>query len=138
MPQRTSTATWNGDLRNGSGSMVIGDGVYKGAFTFASRFEQGDGTNPEELIGAAHAGCYSMALSNDLADHGYEPNQVDSTATVHLEDGEISLIELLVEADVPGLEEEAFLEFAEDAKKNCPVSQALAAVPEITLSATLR
>lgn len=137
MPQRSSTATWEGDLQQGEGSMVIGDDVYEGAFTYASRFEHGEGTNPEELIGAAHAGCYAMALSNDLAGDGHEPTRVSATATVHLEDAEISRIDLEVEAEVPGLDEESFLEYAEDAKENCPVSQALAAVPEITLSATL-
>lgn len=137
MPQRSSSATWEGDLKSGNGSMTIGDGVYEGAFTYASRFEQGDGTNPEELIGAAHAGCYAMALSNDLAGDGHEPTRVDATATVHLEDAAISKIELVVEAEVPGLDADTFREYAEDAKENCPVSQALAAVPEITLSATL-
>ena len=137
MPVRTSEATWEGDLRDGSGEMTVGDGVYRGAYTFASRFEQGEGTNPEELIGAAHAGCYAMALSNDLAGDGYEPERVHAEVSVHLEDGAISTIELDVEAEVPGIDEEAFLGYAEDAKENCPVSVALAAVPEITLSATL-
>lgn len=137
MPQRTSEATWEGDLQSGNGSMVVGDGVYEGAYTFASRFEQGEGTNPEELIGAAHAGCFAMALSNELAEDGYEPSRVHATATVHLEDGEITKIALTVEADVPGIDEDTFLSFAEGAKENCPVSQALAAVPEITLEAAL-
>lgn len=137
MPQRTSEATWEGDLQSGNGSMVVGDGVYEGAYTFASRFEQGEGTNPEELIGAAHAGCFAMALSNELAEDGYEPSQVHATATVHLEGGEITKIALTVEADVPGIDEDTFLSFAEGAKENCPVSQALAAVPEITLEAAL-
>jgi osmotically inducible protein OsmC len=137
MPVRTSEATWEGDLRDGSGEMTVGDGVYQGAYTFASRFEQGDGTNPEELIGAAHAGCFAMALSNDLASDGHEPDRVHVTASVHLEDGAISKIELDVEAEVPGIDEETFHEYAEGAKENCPVSQALAAIPEITLSAVL-
>lgn len=137
MPQRTSEATWEGDLQSGNGSMVVGDGVYEGAFTFASRFEQGEGTNPEELIAAAHAGCFAMALSNELAEDGYEPSRVHTTATVHLEGPEITKIELTVEADVPGIDEETFLTYADGAKKNCPVSQALAAVPEITLQAAL-
>lgn len=137
MPVRTSEATWEGDLRDGSGEMTVGDGVYEGAYTFASRFEQGEGTNPEELIAAAHAGCYAMALSNELASDGHEPDRVHATASVHLEDGAISKIELDVDAEVPGIDEETFLEYAEGAKEDCPVSVALGAVPEITLSATL-
>lgn len=137
MPVRTSEATWEGDLRDGSGEMAVGDGVYEGAYTYASRFEHGEGTNPEELIAAAHAGCYAMALSNDLASDGYEPDRVHAAASVHLEDGAISNIELDVEAEVPDVDEETFLDYAEGAKENCPVSQALAAVPEITLEAVL-
>jgi len=137
MPVRTSEATWEGDLRDGNGSLTVGDGVYEGAYTYASRFEQGEGTNPEELIAAAHAGCYAMALSNDLAGDGYEPDRVHAKASVHLEEGAISKIDIEVEAEVPGMDAEAFLKYAEDAKENCPVSVALGAVPEITLSATL-
>ncbi|MDY6818854.1 MAG: OsmC family peroxiredoxin [Halobacteriales archaeon] len=137
MPSRTSTATWEGDLQTGNGSMTIGDGVYEGAFTFASRFERGEGTNPEELIAAAHAGCFAMALSNELASDGYDPQEVNTSATVHLEDGAISQIDLEVEATIPDIDEETFHEYANGAKENCPVSQALAAVPEVTLSATL-
>lgn len=137
MPVRTSEATWKGDLQTGSGTMTIGDGVFHGEYSFASRFQEGDGTNPEELIAAAHAGCYGMALSNVLAEEGFEPERVHTVAHVHLEDGEISRIDLGVEADVPGINEDAFIDAAKDAKTNCPVSQALAAVPEITVSATL-
>jgi osmotically inducible protein OsmC len=137
MPVRTSEATWEGDLRDGNGELTVGDDVYEGAYTYASRFEQGEGTNPEELIAAAHAGCYAMALSNDLASEGHEPDHVHAEASVHLEGAEISGIDLDIEAEVPGIDEETFLEFAEGAKENCPVSVALAAVPEITLSATL-
>ncbi|MFB6299377.1 MAG: OsmC family protein [Halobacteriales archaeon] len=137
MPSRTSEATWEGDLQTGNGTMTVGDGAYEGAFSFASRFEQGDGTNPEELIAAAHAGCFAMALSNELASDGYDPQRVYASATVHLQDGEISRIDLEVEAEIPGIDEETFLEHANGAKEGCPVSQALAAVPEITLSATL-
>lgn len=137
MPQRTSEATWEGDLQSGNGSMVVGDDVFEGAFTFASRFEQGEGTNPEELIAAAHAGCFAMALSNELAEDGYEPSHVHTTATVHLDGPEITRIDLTVEADVAGIDEDTFKEYAAGAKENCPVSQALAAVPEITLEAVL-
>jgi osmotically inducible protein OsmC len=137
MPVRTSEATWNGNLKDGSGAMTVGDGLYQGAYSFASRFQEGEGTNPEELLAAAQAGCFSMALSNNLATDGFEPERVHTAASVHLEDEEISLIEIEVEADVPGINEDAFLEAAEDAKTNCPVSQALASGPEISLSATL-
>jgi osmotically inducible protein OsmC len=137
MPVRTSEATWKGDLRHGSGDMIVGDGLYQGAYSFASRFQTGEGTNPEELLAAAQAGCYSMALSNDLAQDGFEPERVHSAASVHLEDGEISLIEIEVDADVPGIDEDVFLEFAEDAKTSCPVSEALESGPDITLNATV-
>lgn len=136
MPVRSSSATWSGDLKNGEGSMRFGSGAYEGSFTFASRFEDGDGTNPEELIGAAHAGCYSMALSNELASDGYDPQRVDTTANVYLEDGEITRVLLDVEADVPGIDAATFQEYAEGAKTGCPVSQALASI-EIELNASL-
>lgn len=137
MPVRTSEASWEGNLQDGSGTMTIGDGVYEGAYSFASRFQEGPGTNPEELIAAAHAGCFAMALSNGLAEDGYEPERVHATASVHLEDGEVTTIDLDVEASVPGIDDAAFLEHAEGAKDNCPISKALAAVPNITLNAKL-
>lgn len=117
--------------------MTIGDGLFQGTYSFASRFQEGEGTNPEELLAAAHAGCYAMALSDGLADAGHEPDQVHAVADVHLEDGEIAHIHLDVDAVVPGIDDEAFQADAETAKVNCPVSQALAAVPEVTLDATL-
>jgi osmotically inducible protein OsmC len=117
--------------------MTVGDGLYQGAYSFASRFQTGEGTNPEELLAAAQAGCFSMALSNDLAQDGFEPERVHTAASVHLEDDEISLIEIDVDADVPGIEEDAFLEFAEAAKTSCPISKALVSGPEIVLDATL-
>lgn len=138
MPVSTSKATWSGNLRDGSGEMTVGEDRYQGAYTFASRFQEDEETNPEELIGAAHAGCFSMALSNGLAEDGFGPERVDTVAAVHLEDGAISRIDLAVEATVPDIDAEAFQAAAEDAKENCPVSQALAAVPEITLEATLQ
>jgi len=137
MPVRSSEAVWKGDLQTGSGDVTIGDGLYQGAYSFASRFKEGEGTNPEELLGAACAGCYAMALSNNLDEAGFEPERVHAVANVHLEDGEITLIEFEVEATVPGIDEDAFLDAAEDAKANCPVSQALAGVPEFALHATL-
>lgn len=136
MPVRTSEATWEGDLRGGSGTMTIGDGVYQGAYSFASRFQEGEGTNPEELIAAAHAGCFAMALSNGLAEDGFEPQRVDVSAAVHLEDGVITKSVLEVEADVPDISESAFLDAVADAEATCPVSQALAI--DIESNATLR
>lgn len=137
MPVRSSSATWEGDLRSGNGQMRLGSGAYEGAYTYASRFEEAEGSNPEELIAAAHAGCYAMALSGDLAQAGHEPDWVDVTANVYLEDGSISRIVLEVDATVPGIDIETFLEYAREAKETCPVSQALAAVPQIDLDATL-
>lgn len=127
MPVRMSEAVWEGDLKSGKGTMKLGSGAWQGAYSFASRFQDAGGTNPEELIGAAHAGCYSMALSHGLAMAGHTPKRVHTSAKVHLEKaGEgfrISQIDLSVEAQVPGLDQPAFLTFAEDAKQNCPVSK---------------
>jgi lipoyl-dependent peroxiredoxin len=137
MVQRTSSAQWNGTLKEGAGTMTLGSGAYTGPFTFASRFESGPGTNPEELLGAAHAGCYSMFLSALLTKAGFKPTSIKTTATVHVGEGPtIHLIELRTEARVPGLAAEQFAEHAEAAKKGCPVSKALAG-PEIRLAATL-
>jgi osmotically inducible protein OsmC len=137
MTTRTSTAEWKGSLKEGAGTMRLGSGAYEGPFTFASRFESAPGTNPEELIGAAHAGCYSMFLSALLSKAGTPPTSIHTTAKVHLGDGPtIHLIELETVGVVPGLTEAAFLEQAEAAKKGCPVSKALAG-PEIRLSARL-
>lgn len=137
MTTRTSSAEWKGTLKEGAGAMSLGSGSYTGPFTFASRFESGKGTNPEELIGAAHAGCYSMFLSALLTNAGFKPTSIKTSATVHLGEGPtISLIELATEAVVPGLTEPAFLEHADAAKKGCPVSKALAG-PKIELTAKL-
>ena len=141
MPERYGTAEWRGDLKDGSGSLVVGDGVFAGSYSFASRFEEGEGTNPEELIAAAHAACFSMALSNILAEHGHPPESVRTTARVHLRnvDGAptIAEIELDVEGRVAGLDEAHFREHADEAKAGCPVSRALAGVPDIRLNARL-
>jgi osmotically inducible protein OsmC len=140
MSVRESTARWEGDLRGGKGSMRLGSGAFEGQFSFKSRFEEGTGTNPEELIGAAHAGCFSMAFSNMLSEAGHVPTRVSTTARVHLEkvDGKqtISRIELDTEGDVPGISKQKFLEIADKAKAGCPVSRALGAV-NITLAAKL-
>lgn len=140
MAVRTAEAEWKGDLKEGNGRMRLGGGAYEGAYSFASRFEEGQGTNPEELIGAAHAGCFSMALSAELGKAGHEAKRVATTARVHLNKGEggfsITRIELRTEAEVPGVEEDEFQRIAEAAKKGCPVSRALQAV-DITLDARL-
>jgi osmotically inducible protein OsmC len=121
--------------------VTVGDGVFQGSYTFKSRFEEGEGTNPEELIAAAHASCYAMALSNILAEHGHAPESVTARARVHLRnvDGAptIAQIDLDVVGHVPGLDEDGFREYAEGAKRNCPVSRALASVPEVNLNARL-
>jgi lipoyl-dependent peroxiredoxin len=140
MPARTATARWEGGLQQGSGTMRLGSGAFEGAYSFSSRFEDGTGTNPEELIGAAHAACFSMALAAGLERAGTPATSVDTTATVHLEradDGfRIPRIELDTVAVVPGLDEAAFQEQAETAKTMCPVSRALAGT-DIQLTAKL-
>ena len=140
MAVRTSEAAWKGNLREGQGTMKLGSGAYEGSYSFPSRFESGPGTNPEELIGAAHAGCFSMALSAGLSKAGFTPTRVHTRASVHLEkvgEGfEITKIDLETEAQIPGIDEKTFQEHAEGAKKNCPVSKALAG-PQISLKAKL-
>jgi osmotically inducible protein OsmC len=138
MAIRHAEATWKGTLREGSGKMKLGSGYFEGPYTFASRFEEEKGTNPEELIGAAHAGCYSMFLSALLSGKGFTPTRIHAAATVHLTAGPtISKIELACEAEVPGLDDATFQELAAQAKAGCPVSKALASVPEIVLDARL-
>ncbi len=141
MPKRTANASWEGSLTEGKGTMRMASGAYEGPYSFQSRFEEGDGTNPEELIAAAHAGCFSMALSAELGKAGHEVESVETEAIVHLDkvdDGfAIKRIELRTQATVPGIDDAAFQEIAEGAKKGCPVSQALAAVESIELDAQL-
>ncbi|NIP27667.1 MAG: OsmC family protein [Phycisphaerae bacterium] len=138
MAKRKANAVWNGTLKEGSGVMKFAD--YEGPFTHKSRFEEGEGTNPEELVGAAHAGCYSMFLSALLTNAGFSPNNVQTTATVHLgrdDSGpKITLIELDVTADVPDVSAEQFEELAQKSKEACPISRALAAT-DISLKTTL-
>jgi len=140
MAIRKAEAVWQGGLRDGQGKVKLGSGTFEGAYSFPSRFEEGKGTNPEELIGAAHAGCFSMALSAGLGRAGITPKRITTTAQVHLEksgDGfAITRIDLSTEADVPGIDAAAFAKHAEDAKRNCPVSKALAGT-SITLAAKL-
>ena len=139
MPAKGS-AEWKGDLKGGAGTFTAGDGI-SGEYSFRSRFEDGPGANPEQLIAAAHASCFSMALSAALADAGTPVNSVttDATVTLRFVDGAptITAIALTTVGDVPGIDEAAFKEAAEGAKAGCPVSRALASVPEITLEATL-
>ena len=137
MAIRTSSAEWKGTLKDGAGTMKLGSAGYEGPYTYASRFENGRGTNPEELLGAAHAGCFSMFLSALLSGAGFIPERISTTATVHLGEGPtITLIELDTQAQVPDLSEEDLQKHAEAAKKNCPVSKALAG-PKITLQVKL-
>jgi osmotically inducible protein OsmC len=137
MATRNASAVWNGTLKEGSGSMKLGSGAFEGSFTFSSRFEEGPGTNPEELVGAAQAGCFSMFLAAVLTDAGFPPVQVRTSAKVHLGDGpRITLIELDTEAEVPNVDEKTFLESVDKAKKNCPISLALTG-PELRVSARL-
>jgi len=137
MAIRESSAVWSGSLEEGKGKMRLGSGTYEGEFTKASRFEDGPGTNPEELIGAAHAGCFSMFLSAILSEAGHVPTSIATTAKVHLGAGpRIRLIELSTVGEVPGIDESTFIEFAEKAKAGCPVSMALASV-EIKLTCRL-
>jgi osmotically inducible protein OsmC len=141
MPVRKAEAVWNGSLQDGNGTMKLGGGAFEGKYSFSSRFEEGPGTNPEELIGAAHAGCFSMALSGVLGRAGYKANSIQTTAQVRVEKvGEgfkITKVHLDTVGDVPGIDEKTFVEQAEKAKTGCPVSQALTGV-EISLNARLK
>ncbi len=140
MPVRKANAVWNGGIMDGNGQMKLGSGAFEGAYSFKSRMEEGTGTNPEELIGAAHAGCFSMAFSAALGKAGFSPTSIHTTAAVRFDkQGEgfaITRIDLTTEADIPEIDEIRFQELANVAKENCPVSKALAGT-EIHLQATL-
>lgn len=140
MAARTSSAEWRGDLKGGGGELSLGSGAFSGSYSFVSRFEEGEGTNPEELIAAAHAGCFSMALSNMLAQDGTPPTSVRTEATVHLEtvDGAptITRIVLTTVGEVPGIDDDGFRAKAEAAKAGCPVSK-LVTGAQIELNASL-
>lgn len=140
MPVRSAKAQWEGNLTEGKGKMSLAGGAYEGPYSFSSRFEEGKGTNPEELIAAAHAGCFSMAFSNQLAKAGFTPKRVATTAKVHLVKGEagfgVTTIELETEGDVPGIDNAKFQEIADAAKKGCPISKLLTGA-EIKLNAKL-
>lgn len=141
MPIRTASARWQGNLPEGSGTIRTGKGGYQGNYSFKSRFEEGEGTNPEELIAAAHSGCFSMAFSNGLASAGFTPNSVETTAKVHLDKTDagftVTRIELDSVGDVPGIDEGTFQKVAEDAKQNCPISRLLSPGAQISLNARL-
>jgi osmotically inducible protein OsmC len=141
MATRNGSAEWRGDLKGGSGTVKVGDGVFEGNYSFSSRFEDGEGTNPEELLGAAHAGCFAMALSLVLTEADHPPDSIQAEARVHLRIVDnlptIAKIDLNVEGSVPGIDEDAFRSYAEKAKDGCVVSRALVGVPEITLDARL-
>ncbi len=141
MPASTASAVWEGSLKDGKGTMKLGSGSFSGAYSFATRFESKPGTNPEELIGAAHAGCFSMALSAGLGKAGFTPTRIATSAKVHLEKvGEgfkITRIELETQATIPNIDAATFQQHAESAKKGCPVSQALTGT-QIDLKATLQ
>jgi osmotically inducible protein OsmC len=140
MPVRNAKAIWEGTLREGKGRVGLGSGAFEGSYSFHSRFEEAEGTNPEELLGAAHAGCFSMAFSAALERAGFVPEKIQTLADVYFEKLEegftIVRIELSTEAAVPDIDETQFLEIAEGAKNNCPISRALA-VPEINVNASL-
>ena len=142
MPERKGEARWEGDLKSGEGHFSVGSGALEGNYSFKTRFEEGEqGTNPEELIGAAHAACFSMALSHRLAEAGHTPTSVQTTARVSMSMGDdgpaINKIKLATEGVVPGVDDATFQEHARAAKEGCPVSRALAGV-DIQLEATLR
>ncbi|WP_214474880.1 OsmC family protein [Mesorhizobium sp. dw_380] len=141
MTIREASAEWQGTLKEGSGHLRLGSGVFEGAYSFPSRFENGPGTNPEELIAAAHAGCFSMALTAILGRDGHIARNIHTTAKVHLGASAagptITRIEIETKAEIAGLAEDEFQRLAQSAKTGCLVSRALAGVPQITLKATL-
>ncbi len=141
MPKRKANAEWKGALPDGNGTLALGSGAFEGSYSFSSRFEEGVGTNPEELVGAAHAGCFSMALSGDLGKSGFKPQSVKTEAVVHLvkSDGGFSVTEIDLDCDahVPGIDEAEFTKIAEGAKKNCPISKLLTGA-KINLTARLK
>jgi len=140
MPTRNSTAVWEGDLKRGNGKMKLGSGAFEGKYSYGTRFENEKGTNPEELIAAAHAGCFSMAFAMLLGEEGYQPREIHTTASVTLEvkgdEPKISGIKLTSEGHIPEIKEDKFQELADMAKENCPVSKLLTGAP-VELEANL-
>ncbi|HEU5162375.1 MAG TPA: OsmC family protein [Thermoanaerobaculia bacterium] len=141
MPTRKADATWKGGLKDGKGSMKLESGSFDGQYSFGTRFEEGKGSNPEELIAAAHAGCFSMAFSAGLEKAGFKPQRVSTNAAVKIENTGsgfgITRIDLTTEAEVPGIDEAQFQQLANEAKDGCPVSKALKSVGDIRLTAKL-
>lgn len=141
MAIRNASARWTGTLTEGTGVLRTGKGGYEGPYSFSSRFEEGEGTNPEELIGASLAGCFSMALSKALTDGGHPPTSVETSAAVNFDKSDagwsVTYIALDTAGDVPGMDEEEFVKTAEQAKANCPISRLLAPGVEIALQARL-
>jgi osmotically inducible protein OsmC len=141
MPIRTASARWSGNFTEGSGTIRTGKGGYEGNYSAKSRFEEGEGTNPEELIAAAHAGCFSMAFSKGLADAGFTPTSVETTAKVHLDKTDagmtVTRIDLETVGDVAGIDDAEFQKIAEGAKANCPISRLLSPGADISLNARL-
>jgi osmotically inducible protein OsmC len=138
MATRNGSAEWRGNLKDGDGDLTVGDGVFKGSYSFSSRFEEGEGTNPEELIAAAHAACFSMAFSNGLGKQGTPPERLSVSAAVTFVPGTgITTSAIDVEGDVPGIDEATFQKAAEEAKEGCPVSMALRGNVELSVTARL-
>ena len=141
MPTRNATAEWQGDFKRGGGQVAVESGVFDTPYNFSGRFEDGSGTNPEELLAASHIGCFVMALSVGLTQAGNPPDSLSGSAAVTVDQVEggfgITKIALTVRGTVPGLDADGFQQAAQGAKDNCPLSKALASVPEITLEATL-
>jgi osmotically inducible protein OsmC len=141
MTARNGSAEWHGSVKSGSGTITVGDRAFEGAYSYESRFGEAAGTNPEQLLAAAHSGCFTMALANGLSAAGHRPESLRTNARVQLRklDGAITLarIDLETEGDVPGIDEPQFRAYAEAAKADCPVSRALTGIPEITLTAKL-
>jgi osmotically inducible protein OsmC len=141
MTSRNGSADWRGDIKSGSGTVTVGDGVFKGTYSFGTRFGEDAGTNPEQLIAAAQAACFTMALSAALSAAGHAPKSLRTSAVVHLRNinGAPTLVRLDIDTEghVPGVDEQQFQRLAQEAKVNCPVARALAGIPEIVLTAKL-
>jgi osmotically inducible protein OsmC len=141
MTARNGRAEWQGSAESGSGTITVGNGVFEGAYSYESRFGEAAGTNPEQLLAAAHAGCFTMALANALSAAGHQPESLRTNARVQLRnlDGAVTLagIDLETDGDVPGIDGRQFQAYSEAAKRDCPVSRALAGIPEISLTARL-
>src|SRR3712207_2658606 len=141
MATRNGSAEWKGDLQSGGGTVTVGEGAWTGNYSFKSRFEDGEGTNPEELVAAAHAGCFTMALSLFLTNEGHTPERVNTTVKTTLRQVEgaptITKAEIETEGSVPGIDQDQFQTYAEQAKEQCVISRALAGVQEMTVTARL-